>query len=55
MSTVSSFRSIEDKNDVYRDKDCRKKFFEFLREHAVKIIYFAKKKLKLLAKEQQES
>ena len=26
MSTVSSFKSIEDKHDVYRGKDCMKKF-----------------------------
>ena len=27
MSTISSFRSIENKHDVYRGKDCMKKFF----------------------------
>ena len=32
-----------------------KKFCEFLREHAMKIINFKKKKRKLLTKEQQES
>ena len=33
-----------------------KKFWEFLREHAMKIIDFKKKKkMKLLTKEQQES
>ena len=37
MSTISSFRSIENKHDVYRGKDCMKKFCEFLREHAMKI------------------
>ena len=31
------------------------KFCEFLREHAIKIINFEKKKVKLLTKEQQES
>ena len=51
MSTISSFRSIENKHDVYRGKDCIKKFCEFLREHAMKIINFKK----LLTKEQQES
>ena len=54
MSTISSFRSIENKYDVYRGKDCMKKFYEFLREHAIKIINFKKKKLKLSTKEQQE-
>ena len=38
MSTISSFRSIENKCDVYRRKYCMKKFFEFLIEHAMKII-----------------
>ena len=27
MSTISSFRSIEFKDDIYKDKDCMKKFF----------------------------
>ena len=40
MSIVSSFKSIENKHDVYRDKDCMKKFCEFLREHTMKIINF---------------
>ena len=31
MSTVSSFRRIGNKRDVYRDKDSMKKFCEFLR------------------------
>ena len=44
MSTTSSFRSIEKKHDIYRGKDCMKKFCEFLRRHAMKIINFKKKK-----------
>ena len=57
MSTISSLRSIENKHkhDVYRGKGCIKKFCVYLREHAMKIITFKKKKLKLLTKEQQES
>ena len=55
LPTISSFRSIENKHDVYRGKDCMKKFCEFLREHAMKIINFKKKKMKLLTKERQES
>ena len=54
MSTISSFRSIENKHDVHRGKDCMKKFCEFLREHAMKII-LERKKMKSLIKEQQES
>ena len=43
MSTICSFRSIENKHDMYRGKDCMKNFCEFLREHAMKIINFKKK------------
>ena len=44
MSTLSSFKNIENKHDVYRGKDCMKKFCESLRDHAMKIINFKKKK-----------
>ena len=43
MSAISSFRSIENKHDVYRGKDCMKKFCESIREHAMKINNFKKK------------
>ena len=43
MSTISSFKNIENRHDVYRGKDCMKKFCESLREHAMKIINFKKK------------
>ena len=55
MSTLSSFRSKENMDDVYRGKDCMKKFCKFLREHAMKVINTKKKKMKLLTKEQQKS
>ena len=55
VSIISLFRSIESKHGVYRGKDCIKKFCESLREHAMKIINFKKKKMKLLTKKQQES
>ena len=42
MSTISSFRSIKNKHDVYRGKDCMKKFCESLKDHAMKIIDFEK-------------
>ena len=48
---ISSLRSIENKHDVYRGKDCMKKFCEFVREHTMKIINFKKKKMELLTKE----
>ena len=44
MSTIYSFRSKENKHDVYRGKDCMKNFCESLREHAMKIINFKIKK-----------
>ena len=50
MSKISSFRSIENKHDVYRGKDCMRKFSEFLREHAMKIINFKKKKNEVINK-----
>ena len=55
MYIISSFKSVENKNDVYRDKDCIKKFYRFLRESALKIINPKKKNMKLLTNEQQNS
>ena len=55
MPSLSSFRSIENRHDVYRGKDSMKKFCESLRERAMKIINFKKKKMTLITKEQQES
>ena len=55
MSTISPFKSIENKQYVYRGKDCMKKFWKSLKEHAMKIINFKKKIIKLLTKEQLES
>ena len=55
MSTISLFKDIENNHDVYRSKDCMKKFCKSLREHAMKIINLKNKKMKLLTMEQQES
>ena len=55
MSTILSFKRIENKHDVYRGKDYMKKNCESLREHTMKIINFKKRKMKLLTEEQQES
>ena len=41
MFIISSFRSILNKHDVYRGKDCMKKF---VKEHAMKKIKFKNKK-----------
>ena len=55
MSTISSFGSIENKHNVFRVEDYIKKFCGFLIEHAMKIINFKKKKMKLLTKAHQGS
>ena len=56
MSIISSFKSIENKHDVYRrGEDCMKTFCESLREYTMKIINFKMKKMKSVTKEQQES
>ena len=38
MSTISLFKRIENKYNVYRGKDCMKKFCKFLQEHAMKLL-----------------
>ena len=38
MSTILSFKSIENKHDIYRSKNCMKKFCQSLRKHEMKII-----------------
>ena len=50
MSTISSFKRIENKHDIYRGKDCMKKYYESLREHAMNIKNFKKKKMKFIKK-----
>ena len=50
ISTISSLRSIENKHDVYRGKDCMKRFCEYLKEYAMKIINFKKKKNNIINK-----
>ena len=55
MSSISSFKSIENKHAWCRGKDCMKKFCEFLQEHEIKITKFKKKKMKSLTKELPKS
>ena len=43
MSTISSFKSVENNHDLCRGKDCKKTFCESLGEYAVRIINFLKK------------
>ena len=47
VSTISSFRNIENKHDVYRCKDYIKWLCDSLKEHAMKTINFKKKKMRL--------
>ena len=55
MSTISLFKDIENKHDIYRCEDCMEKFCGTLREHAMKIINFRTETMKILTTEQQES
>ena len=50
MSKISSFKGMENKHDVYRGKDSMKKFCEYLRDHAMKIINFKKKQIEVINK-----
>ena len=45
MSIILAFDHIEDKNNLYRGKDCMKKFCESLREYTKGIIGFEMKKM----------
>ena len=45
---------MENKHDLYKGKDCIKKFCEYLREHAMEIIYSKKEEMKLLTNKQQK-
>ena len=53
MSTISSFRNIQNELDVYRSKACMKNLCKSLRQDVIKMINFKKKKMQLLTKEQQ--
>ena len=52
MSTIRAFDSIENKDGLFRGKDCLKKFSTSFREHAKNIIDFEKKKKLPLTKEE---
>ena len=54
MPTISSFKSLENKHDVYRGKNCLKTFYRSLIGQAMEMINFKKKKIKLLTNEQQK-
>ena len=44
MSTIWAFNNIEKKHTLYCGKDCMKKFCASLKEHAMNVIAFEKKK-----------
>ena len=50
VSNISPFKRMENKHYVYRGKDCIKKFCVSLREHAMEIISFKKKKNEIINK-----
>ena len=52
MSKIWGFDHIKDKHTLYSRKDCMKKFYASLREHARNIIDFEKKKMIPLTKEE---
>ena len=45
MSTIWELNHIENKYNLYRGKDCAKKFYEHSREHAKNATDFEKKKM----------
>ena len=55
MSTILSFKSIENKHNIYRGKNCMKTFCECSRKHEMDIIAFKRQKMKLLSNKQQKS
>ena len=54
LSTLLSFKSIENKHDVYKGEDCMKKFCESLGEHIMEKINFKKKKIEVINKRTTE-
>ena len=54
ISTISSFKVMKIKHDVYRGNNCMKKFGELLREYEMKIIDFGNTKMKLVTNEKSQ-
>ena len=50
MSTISSFKDIKSKHDVFRGKDYMAKFCECLNQHAMRIIKLKKKENEIINK-----
>ena len=51
--TSCSFDELRNKLNYYRGKDCMKKFFKDIKEHATRIINYEKKKIIALTKEEK--
>ena len=51
MSKIATFDGIKNNHNAYCSEDCMKTFFKSLREHAMKIINFEKKKMTLTTNE----
>ena len=49
-----SLNKAEDEFDYYRGKDCMKKFYKELREHATKIINYEEKEMIPLTKKEEK-
>ena len=54
MSTILGFDNIKNKSILYLGGDCTKKFCNSLRKHAKNVIYFEKKNMLPLTKEELE-
>ena len=54
MSTIWAFDHIENRNTLFRRKDCMKKFCECLTEHARNTIYFEQKTEVIVKKRRTE-
>ena len=55
MPTICGFDFTENKHDACRSEDCLKKFWESLKELAMKIVNFEKKKILPLTNKGHES
>ena len=55
MSTIWVFDHIENKHTLYRGKDCMRKIWASLREHAKNLADFEKKRMLPLTKEELKS
>ena len=55
MSMIWTFYGMENKHNIYRGENCMKNYRESLRDYAMNIFNFGKKKIMQLTNEQQDS